>query len=117
MRLISNTNLLLFDGHNDKFYEYKILLIQFKEFATQIHFCDDFGNLKNIISSEQLESLLQSQNRIIKGNNGYFYCNNGLGLYFKLFMHNDKKYLLLLSAGEKQPGRYQIYLEGVWEVE
>lgn len=29
---------------------------------------------------------------------------------------NEKKYIFIISTGEFQPGRYKIYLEGIWEL-
>src|SRR5687768_7085810 len=102
----------VFDGNNHQYYQQQILgEIPISKFH-------DFQNLKDLIGHDSFEQIIRDLSAIkVEHFDAYNSKNNGLGLQFSFMMDNSNDKLVVISTGEKQPGRYQIFLEGIWQVE
>lgn len=115
MKLISEINenhKLIYDGDENGYYEKEVFdkykITDFKSLYKMNEFIDDksMNNLLDTINGYQIHPFKT-------------YKTKKDELMLKFFMQtgrNDKKLLCIVSAGESQPGRYKIFLEGVWEI-
>lgn len=107
----------LFDGLNDEFYDFTH---QFeKPLAVSIRptdfYCQAFSQLATVLSPPDFSQLVRE---------GHFRKTNSLFAEhtyegtdeFDLTYCLIDTYLFIFASGEFQPGRYKIYLEGVWQV-
>ncbi|WP_271784736.1 hypothetical protein [Aquimarina algiphila] len=115
LRKIENQR-LLYDGLDDNFYTEHIIEI---DKITHLKF--DTRNGQNLT---ELENKMDKVNfkKLINSFDGEIYKSNsipeltsfknqsGLNVYFK----ESEKHLAIISFGEKQPMRYQIFLEGLF---
>src|SRR5947209_9913293 len=75
-----------------------------------------FSELRNAISKTDFETLLDN---ITTAKESTFFPGNFVGsegLPLKVQFEQRTRLLTILSHGEVQPGRYKMYLEGVFEV-
>ncbi|WP_430410999.1 hypothetical protein [Kordia sp.] len=110
MKLIHNNTEKLYDGLGDPLYkEKKEFTIKgyHKTFKIWDLVKNKFKNLKDIFSEEEFNQI------VITSSNTYRSKESNLGLYYIL----DDNYLLIFSHGEKQPARYQLFLEAVYTLD
>lgn len=100
----------LFDGLEDEFYskkfcieinESKIEFIVFEITPNKLY-KSDFKNKLDLIDSE---FILNKEENIYKN-------IDNLPLYYLI----KDNYFILFALGEYQPGRYMLFLEGVWDL-
>ncbi|MFZ5554749.1 MAG: hypothetical protein ACOZCO_16660 [Bacteroidota bacterium] len=113
---------LIFDGLEDDYYEYD-LIIKCKneniQSSVKPYKFEYINKLLQKISREEYFSLMKSisgsvQSQLIQDMfTGY---RNFPLTYHVQEKDNSIKILIIASSGETQPGRYKIYLEGVWEI-
>ena len=108
----------LFDGDESLYYnrEVRVPILQLGEvaFNTKVFSPDNrLKYLEPIIGKEEFAQLLQTGNlKGPMGVTGDYYGTFELELYFLRF----KEYIAVFAAGEKQPTRFMIYLEGIWKL-
>ena len=113
MKLIHNTIQELYDGLGDPLYKEK------KEFTVKGYhktfniwdIVDNyFEDSKNTIGEENFNIIIQQLQLVTTSFNTYKSKESNLGLYYILEDHH----LLIFSHGEKQPARYQLFLEAIY---
>lgn len=120
MRKLENKK-ILYDGFETE----ELYLKTFEEYNIIFKIADfinnPIGKLKSIISNEnfaKIEELYSSNSEFLKYfkdfkfNNIPMVSEENLSIYYLI----EKKIIYLFSFGEKQPGRYMLFLEGVWEI-
>lgn len=111
IKLIENYNHRnIFDGHDLEFYSTQIVdfgsIYKFKS----LHKFSEFNN--EFLDERDINQIISTFN--CKRITPYPSYLSDEGLNYEISI--NKNQLLLISAGERQPGRYQIYLEGLWEI-
>ncbi len=123
---IAKTNIsslgLVYDGEEDGYYEF-ILKLQLEsklETLTEKPFkFPYFSSLLKILDKNEYQDLISSlpaakPSKLIED---MYLGTNGFPLTYTI--HNTmigKKFIIIVSSGEFQPGRYKIFLEGVFEI-
>jgi hypothetical protein len=98
---LTTEKILIFDGFdNDEFY---LIADQLKEFD-ETNFQLDKSTFSEIVEDLNLPT----------GIEGKMTSSNGHNLYYLV---NFNRIISLFSLGEKQPARFNIYLEGIWLLE
>lgn len=117
-KIIAYKDELVFDNTDEQYYDF---IIHFKdEFDSKIK----LSNFKNLYKLESIfgEKGLYNLVNLIDGareNPSFkkaFSGSSGLPLYGYLSKLSNRNLVYIISTGEFQPGRYKIYLEGVWEI-
>ena len=101
-----------FDDSLPKYYDYKV---DFEEYGV-FKLIEFFPLYKLIdkLKQENLQIILEDTNA---SKDSPFKVAKGLALYYKeIELSCNSKIIAIISSGETQPGRYQIFKEGVWEI-
>jgi hypothetical protein len=95
-----------FDGKENEFYNIEIFpLIKISSFKS-------FYKLKSLIETKFFDEIIKSSNgKQIFPFETFKSIQDDLTLMFC----QDEDRIFVISAGESQPGRYKIFLEGVWK--
>jgi hypothetical protein len=99
---------LVFDGSEDDYYSATIISgLDVKSF-------ESLGKLRTKIDETTWTWLLREIEVHEQADfNSFVSIKSGLELQFIWDMKNNQ--IVVISSGEKQPGRYQIYLEGIFQ--
>ncbi|WP_144280849.1 hypothetical protein [Chryseobacterium echinoideorum] len=131
-KLISNKSNVLYDGIAENIAEnYKVTIgkdeiifnvselerNKFKNIKTMLSDEDfntivEFGEFKNNIPDYIKNYLSKDDYEKVKNTSDYYRAENHLSLNYLI----KDNYLLLFTYGEKQPSRWIIVLEGIWEI-
>lgn len=119
-QLSKSLNNLLFDGNENDFYEKELIIpvSTFVNISTKVIGAKYFSELKKELPENAVEQILKIHNEIRLSEvfpNTYVSGNNFPQRY-KIVENDSTKTLVLFSFGEFQPGRYKIFLEGIWEI-
>jgi hypothetical protein len=104
---------LVFDGTEREILTKELDLgqaatVKFNDFAN-----NNFEDLQQVINNGDFESIVKTGGFVPDGGFLNLYKNSdGLRLYY--YKKNDT--IIVLAYGEFQPGRYKLYMEGVWEI-
>lgn len=83
--------------------------IRYNDFAN-----NDFEDLQQVINKDDFESIVKTGGFAPDGGFLNLYKNNdGLRLYY----YKKDNTVVVFAYGEFQPGRYKLYLEGVWAID
>lgn len=124
MKYIKSKNLnskeLIYDG----FEQAEVLAtvqICFKGFNYQIAFNPDRGSklhLINTLCGGNAENQIMMETGLRKvGMFNYYKNEEGLSSYFLVSTVGNLEFLIVYDYGERQPGRFQVILEGVWNIQ
>lgn len=106
---------LLFDGLEHNLFQTPLQLpahLALEE-PLDVAELDDFGQLKDMLGSDDFASLVRSGDFVAE--EGFLDAYKGsddLSLYY----FRNGKTILVFAFGEFQPTRYKLYLEGAWEL-
>ncbi len=108
---------LLYDGLEEGYYNYLIEINIFDEVVlTNVIDYQNIFKLKKIAIQEFDEIISLVNGKKIEAFDSYKGVNDlGLVYTFKQAAKSKRNYLIVLSKGEYQSGRYMIFLEGIWE--
>jgi hypothetical protein len=82
--------------------------VKFNDFAN-----NNFEDLQQVINNDDFESIVKTGGFVPDGGFLKLYKNSdGLRLYY----YKKNNTIIVLAYGEFQPGRYKLYMEGVWEI-
>ncbi|MFZ4929417.1 hypothetical protein [Chryseobacterium sp. Mn2064] len=101
----------LFDGEEEQSLP-TVFEIENQRISLTDFYNNPLRNLKKEIDGESFESIVEGSNFSV--NNRFierYTSENGLEIYY--FKSNNTIYLF--SYGEYQPGRYLLFLEGIWQ--
>ena len=102
---------LVYDGDQHGFYHEKI----FNRFEET-----DFVSLEkanSFISEFEIEQIVFTLSAYKRQPFGIYKTKlDDLTLSYVLFNEDAKLMMLIISEGETQPGRYKIFLEGLWRI-
>lgn len=106
---------LLYDGTSQHFYENAIELYN-KLYSVNIIEFKYFNKIKNdFVPSDVLQIL--SELKDIRQSD--YFPDSYIGrdqLPLKYKVDEKENVLIIVSHGEFQPGRYKLYLEGIWKI-
>ncbi len=113
---------LVYDGTEDGYYEFKLILPfgnnleEVKEGPFQFVY---INNLLKILDLDQYKLVISMLSTAIPSQliDEMYLGTQNFPLTFAI--HNSragKKYIIIVSSGEFQPGRYKIYLEDILEI-
>ncbi|MCD8433605.1 hypothetical protein LNJ05_12610 [Tenacibaculum finnmarkense genomovar ulcerans] len=109
----------LHDGGDENFYGEKTIKIdEIKSMSFDTTKIEELTKLEKNLDDYVFETLLQSFNGTITKSNSIpeftrFKNQFDLTVYYK----ETEQYLAIISLGERQPMRYQIFLEGLFKKE
>lgn len=104
---------LVFDGTEREILTKELDLgltstVKFDDFAN-----NNFEDLQQSINNDDFESIVKTGGFAPDGGFLKLYKNSdGLRLYY----YKKNSTIIVLAYGEFQPGRYKLYMEGVWEI-
>ena len=105
---------LIFDGPESEMLDKSFNLagisapIKYNDFAN-----NNFEDLQQVINNEDFEFIVKTGGFAPDGGFLNLYKNsNGLRLYY----YKKDNTVVVFAYGEFQPGRYMLYLEGVWAI-
>lgn len=111
-------NNLVYDGEDQGFYKNITFTID-EDLIVNIEVlrAKYFNSLGTILSESEFENIKISHN--VKPSESFpnaYVSENNFPQRFQISENGNQKVLVLLSFGEFQPGRYKIFIEGVWEI-
>lgn len=118
METLSTKKVELFDGDESLYYNKEVSLLipgndEIKFNTNAFNPDNRLKYLELIMGRESFLKILQSGNfKGPIGVTGIYMGTFDLSLYFLLF----GEHVAVFAAGEKQPTRFMIYLEGVWKI-
>lgn len=103
----------LFDGEKEEALQ-KVFDIDYKETSITDFYNNPLRALKKEIDDESFDKVIEeSKFTLINSYNETYVSEEGLEVYY--LVRNELIYLF--SYGEYQPGRYMLFLEGLWYYE
>lgn len=110
---------LLYDGPEDGYYFFSISVEANSDslVSTVIDY-KNVSELRLLLPSNVFENIVESvKGRVVEPFHLYK-GEDGLSLVYAIITggQTNHKYLIVLTKGETQPGRYKIFLEGVWQL-
>lgn len=97
---ISTSRMLIFDGNDDNVY--------WQHFGNS----KEFNKMNFPYGVNIFDAIIKEIGAIPVGNDNY-HSSEGQALFFEISIG---QVILVYSNGEKQPFRYNVYLEGIWMV-
>ncbi|MDB5089346.1 MAG: hypothetical protein JWR09_3340 [Mucilaginibacter sp.] len=83
--------------------------IRFDDFAN-----NNFEDLQQVINNDDFESIVKTGGFVPdRGFLNLYKNSDGLRLYY----YKKNNTIIVLAYGEFQPGRYMLYMEGVWLID
>ncbi|MEJ5102684.1 hypothetical protein [Chryseobacterium sp. MYb328] len=108
-----HTKQKLFDGEEEKALQ-KVFDIDYKKTSIKDFYNNPLRALKKEIDEESFDKVIEeSKFTFINNYNETYLSEEGLEVYY--LIRNELIYLF--SYGEYQPGRYMLFLEGLWHYE
>ena len=117
VNLLALPGQLLFDGIDSGFYEY---VFHDESYCVEHIKSDDiydnyFRLLLPMIGEESFKQIL-TQGQFMKYSDEYSFKGSDK-LPLRYFICSKSNKILIFALGEFQPGRYKIYLDGVWQID
>lgn len=116
--IFSNDTLKLFDGEERFFLDYNFNFELKESLSIQLRHYDfiGLGELRDLIDATVFDEIIRSSGFKLNNILNSFKGTNDQSVYYFNYLYTvDEQYLIVVSFGEKQPTRFQFYIESIWK--
>ena len=107
---------MLYDGEGNSYYDFTVrTLISGRNISADLVDFKWLFELREEVGGSAFQALLKNLNYTSGQISDTYLGTDELAIKYCVCTVEGNKYITVISTGEFQPGRYKIYLEGVWE--